>query len=167
MDSEITSFLDVCSLTREFDAGEKAAFAKCLRAENFTAKKVIFEEGSSNQRMYLVMFGNVLVSKKITADMEEVVARFGRGNFFGELSLIDNKSPRSATVQTESDATLLILEMDKLFELERSSPGIASKLYRALLWELTMRLRKTTQQLQEAVLWGAEAASLDIEQISE
>lgn len=164
--SEIISFFNQCSLTLDFSSSEKEAFARNVILEGFKPKKVIFWEGDRETKMYFVKSGHVVVSKKVKGNVEEVLARFGPCDFFGELSLVDD-SPRSATVQTESETVLLILEKKKILELEKTLPQVSSKFYRSLLKELTGRLRKTTDKLQGAIIWGMEATSLGEEEIKE
>ncbi|MBI1869883.1 MAG: cyclic nucleotide-binding domain-containing protein [Chlamydiae bacterium] len=154
-----SAFFDTCSLTSQWTLQEKEAFSKMVTLQLFKAKKVVFWEGDRESKMYFVKSGSVVVSKKVKGDVEEVLARFGVGDFFGELSLVDD-SPRSATVQTEVQSVLLILEKEKLADIERELPHLASQFYRLLLKELVNRLRKTTEKLQEAVIWGLEATSL-------
>ncbi len=59
--------------------------------------------------MYLVRRGTLIISKAVTGKVDQVLARFGPGEFFGEMGLFD-RSPRSATVQADTDATLLALD---------------------------------------------------------
>ena len=63
----------------------------------------------------------MVVSKAVTGPVEQVLARMGPGNFFGEMSLFD-RAPRSATVQADSDASLLALDRERLQELIDVNP---------------------------------------------
>lgn len=157
--SQITRFFEGCPLTKNWSVEERDILARSVEVSEVKAQKVIFWEGSTEKKIYFVFSGRLVVSKKIRGKIEEVVTRFGPGDFFGELSLVDD-APRSATVQTESDASLLILDHATWLEIERVHPAIASKFYRALLTELVVRLRKTTEKLQETIVWGMEASSL-------
>ena len=70
--------------------------------------------------MFIVVRGSIVISKPVKERVEQVLARMGPGDFFGEMSLFD-RSPRSATVQADSDATLLVLDREAL----RGSPSSA------------------------------------------
>lgn len=164
--SEIVSFFNECSLTRDFDLAEKEVLARTLICKDFKAKTVIFWEGTHEAKMYFVKSGRVIVSKKIRGDIEEVLIRFGPGDFFGEFSLLDDR-PRSASVQTETETTLFILEHKSWIEIEKNHPTIASKFYRALLNGLVQRIRKSDEKLQSTMIWGIEALSLGKEEIVE
>lgn len=164
--SDIISFFANCLLTQKLSQGEREAIAKIVTPRTFKAKNVIIWEGVKDDKMYFVKSGKVIVSKKVRGDIEEVLARFGPGDFFGELALVEQCS-RTATVSAEEDTVLFILENKKLTELEKESPQVVSKFYRALLVEIGRRLLKTTEKLQEAIIWGIEASSLDDEKFSQ
>ena len=164
--NQVRSFFDRCFLTIDFTASERDALAGAVMSLPFKAKSVVLWEGAREARMYFVVEGKVVVSKKIRGKIEEVITRFGPGDFFGEISLLDDK-PRSATVQTEADSLLLVLEASKLLELERNAPGTTSKFYKAVLTEMVKRLRQTNEKLLAAVVWGMEATSLGEKEITE
>jgi CRP-like cAMP-binding protein len=72
------------------------------------------------------------------------VRRFGPGDFFGELALIDG-GVRTATVVTETDVEVLVLDRREFDEMLDVSPSVAQN----MLAELARRLRSTTRQLQQ------------------
>jgi CRP/FNR family cyclic AMP-dependent transcriptional regulator len=57
--------------------------------------------------------------------------------------------PRSATVRSRSEATLLTLQRDRLNEICRDYPHIGVKIYRAIAQLLSMHLRRTSENLSE------------------
>ena len=73
-----------------------------LRERALKRGQVLFREGDSGEEMFLVRRGSIVISKPVTGRVEQVLARIGPGDFFGEMSLFD-RSPRSATVQADSD----------------------------------------------------------------
>ena len=64
------------------------------------------------------------------------IAELGPGGYFGELSLLDRK-PRSATVVSDTDMTLLVLDQRRFTGLLEEMPTLAHK----LLIAMTKRLR--------------------------
>lgn len=162
----IEGFFDTCALTQGLSGDQKQVLVGAVKVLPMAAKKVVFWEGTREAKMYFVLSGLVVVSKKIRGSVEEVIARFRPGDFFGEISLLDSQ-PRSATVQTDQDSVLLVLEGSKLIQWEKDSPQIASGLYKGLLIEMVKRLRRTNEKLLATVLWGMEATSLGEKEISE
>ena len=70
--------------------------------------------------MFLVRRGSIVVSKAVTGPVEQVLARMGPGEFFGEMSLFA-RAPRSATIQADpgADVALLVLDRGHLEALRR------------------------------------------------
>ena len=70
--------------------------------------------------MYLVLDGEVTMSIATPDDQEFVVATMRRGDFFGELAMLDG-SPRSATANVRLHTKLLRLRREDFVELLRLS----------------------------------------------
>jgi CRP-like cAMP-binding protein len=64
---------------------------------------VIFEEGSVGRELFVVLAGSVNIIKA-TGNRSNVIATLGKGEFFGEMAVID-ASPRSATAVAAADHT--------------------------------------------------------------
>lgn len=91
----------------------------------------VLEEDRSGVGFHLILAGNAVVSIGGTE-----VARFGPGDYFGEMSIIDGK-PRSATVTAVDELTTLAItawEFEALMEHNAS-------VMRVLLTELSGRIR--------------------------
>lgn len=104
--------------------------------------RVILAAGQPNERMYIVMRGEVSV--RLESPESEPVARLGHGDVFGELSVIDGE-PTSAFVVAEQRCRLLGLDRDALWELFRRTPYLANN----LLTILTRRIRNSNKQYEE------------------
>src|SRR3990167_8441813 len=95
--------------------------------------------------MFLVRRGAVLVSKVVKGKVEQLLNRIGPGEFFGEMSLLDG-SPRSATIQAETDTMLLVLDRTSLNQLIEVSPHAAAAFFYAMVHVFIERLdRKSTR----------------------
>jgi CRP-like cAMP-binding protein len=71
----------------------------------------------------------------------------GEGDFFGEMSLIDEE-PRSAHVIAMEDSNLLVIRREDFQSILQQSPGIAM----GLLRELSRRLRRVDEKVGSLVL---------------
>ena len=69
------------------------AIEKCI--DQFEVDEVIFEEGSSGRELFVVLDGMVDIAK-IDGGGKRVIVTLGKGEFFGEMAVIDGSS-RSAT----------------------------------------------------------------------
>ena len=69
------------------------AIEKCIN--EFDVDDVIFEEGSTGRELFVVLDGKVEIAK-VTGAGKTVIVTLGKGEFFGEMAVIDGSS-RSAT----------------------------------------------------------------------
>lgn len=155
-------FLRTVRLFREIDDPELTALAGSLRERSLKKGQILFREGDAGQEMFLLRGGSIVISKAVTGRVEQVLARIAPGDFFGEMSLF-GRAPRSATVQAESDANLLVLDRAHLDQLTQQSPRAAAAFFHALAQVFIERLRASGDLVAEVTRWGLEATGLDIE----
>ena len=160
--AETAAFLSSVRLFREFDGSELQAFTGRLRERLLRKGQVLFREGDSGEEMFLVRRGAVIISKAVTGRVDQVLARAVAGDFFGEMSLFD-RSPRSATIQAETDVELLALSRDNLNVLIEANPRAAAEFFHALVYVFIERLRAQGNLVAEVTRWGLEATGLDVE----
>ena len=92
--------------------------------------KVLVEEGKPGHEFFLIEDGTAEVRRN-----NRKVATLSRGQFFGELSLLD-RGPRSATVIANSDMTLVVLGQREFLGVIDEVPAMAHKLLAALAGRL-------------------------------
>ncbi len=81
--------------------GRAMAIEKCIN--EYGVGDVIFEEGSTGRELYVVLDGQVEIAK-VNGASKTVIITLGKGEFFGEMAVIDGSS-RSATAIAASDNT--------------------------------------------------------------
>jgi len=145
-----------------FAETDLAALGQRLRERTLRKNQVLFREGDPGDEMFLICHGAVLVSKVVKGKVEQLLNRIGPGEFFGEMSLLDG-SPRSGTIQAETDTMLLVLDRKSLNQLIEVSPHAAAAFFYAMVHVFIERLRKSDVRLTEATRWGLEATGLDVE----
>ena len=160
--AELAEFVRTVRLFREFNASELVALTGQLRERKLRKGQVLFREGDGGEEMFLVREGTILVSKAVTGRVEQVLARFGPGDFFGEMSLFDH-SARSATIQAETEAALLALDRENLNRLVEINPRAAVAFFHGLVQVFIERLRASGELVAEITRWGLEATGLDME----
>src|ERR1700680_5165792 len=74
-------------------AVDSMAIEKCIN--EFDVDDVIFEEGSTGRELFVVLEGKIDIVK-INGTSKTVIVTLGKGEFFGEMAVIDG-SARSAT----------------------------------------------------------------------
>jgi CRP-like cAMP-binding protein len=160
--AETAAFLKTVRLFREFADPELLAFASRLRERTLRKAQLLFREGDPGDEMFVVRRGTALISKAVTGRVEQVLGRAPAGDFFGEMSLFD-RSPRSATIQAETDVDLLVLDRDNLNLLIEVNPRAAAAFFHALVYVFIERLRASGNLVAEVTRWGLEATGLDME----
>ena len=97
-------------------------------AERFAPGETIFREGTPGEKLYVILDGEVRISKHIPGTGEEALAILGRGEIFGEMALVDQR-PRSAdSVAHDEGAECLVIDgsvLSGLLDIEKiSSPSL-------------------------------------------
>jgi signal transduction histidine kinase len=106
-----------------------------LREHNYTDGKIIFEDGSEGNCLYLVISGCVKISKILTTGDEIIFGILHEGDFFGEIDLIDQRS-RSARATAVGNCTLIRIGRNEFDTLLEKSPSFAHNLLRMLALRL-------------------------------
>lgn len=158
----VVAFLRTVSLFRDLAEPHLLSLAPRLRERRLRKGEVLFREGDPGQEMFLIRSGSIIISKPITGRVEQVLARMGAGEFFGEMSLFD-RAPRSATVQADVETELLCLDRDSLQQLVEVSPRAAAAFFHTLVQVFIQRLRASGDLVAEVTRWGLEATGLDVE----
>jgi CRP-like cAMP-binding protein len=128
------SLIAACPLFAGLDAAGIAAVSAAILEVEFPAERVIAREGEIGTGLFIVGEGEVRVVRD-----GHVIARLGRGEFFGELSVLDG-GPRNATVIADAPTTCLALSTWDAERVLAEQPGVAL----AVLRVLAGRLRAAT-----------------------
>jgi CRP-like cAMP-binding protein len=90
-----------------------------------------------SQVLYLVIEGETSVIKNLGTDREMELARIKSNDYFGEMALLEDGRPRSASIRVEKDSRFLTLHKQELLDIIDEYPKIALNFCRVL----TRRLR--------------------------
>jgi CRP-like cAMP-binding protein len=101
-----------------------------LDERTYQAGDVIFREGDQSTEMFIVQEGRVAVTKKV-ADGELHLATLERGDFFGEMGLLDSE-PRHATCAALEPTRLLAIRSGDLLIKLRRDPTFALEMLQAM-----------------------------------
>lgn len=96
------------------------AISKTIVMEYYPAGHVVFSEGDSGDKMYVIKSGSVEVIRD-----GAIIAELGQDRFFGEMALVSDL-PRNATIQVKTDAELLVLKKEDFHRLLKTNPTIAT-----------------------------------------
>ncbi|MGK2856470.1 MAG: cyclic nucleotide-binding domain-containing protein [Thermoanaerobaculia bacterium] len=132
---------------RGLSAAEMKLLATFSAEERFRGGSTIFREGDRGDKLYIVLNGRVRISKFIPGVGEEALAVLDRGDFFGEMALIDDH-PRSADAKAhESDATVLSIDRATLNEILSMDPHASLQFLNLLCRMISRRLREINDKI--------------------
>jgi len=157
------AFLRTVPLFKDLDESTLQALWPRLRERRLRRGEVLFRAGDPGDELFLIYTGSIVVSKPVTGRVEQVLRRMDAGEAFGEMSLFGDEQTRSATIQAETDVTLLGLHRDNLTQFIESSPRDAAKFFLEMIRMAFKRLRDTSDLVAEVTRWGLEATGLDVE----
>ncbi len=96
----------------------------------YLAGDVLFREGEAGDVMFVIQSGVVRVSKALHGS-DRTLATFGRGDFVGEMAIL-NEKPRTATATVVEDATVLVIDGKTLETMIAKNSEIALRLIKKL-----------------------------------
>jgi CRP/FNR family cyclic AMP-dependent transcriptional regulator len=96
----------------------------------FRAGEVLFREGESGEEMFVIQSGVVRITKRVGGE-ERPLATLGRGEFIGEMAIL-NEKPRTATATVVEDAKLLVIGAKTLEMMISKNSEIALRLVKKL-----------------------------------
>jgi len=111
---------------------------------SFTAENKIFREGDKTNEMYIILSGNIKITKATGDGKSLVLAELGPGSMIGEMSLISGQ-PRSATATAVTDVKLKAITRDIFTRTAVGVPAWAMCIAKVLI----ERLRQTNITLKK------------------
>jgi CRP/FNR family transcriptional regulator, cyclic AMP receptor protein len=107
--------------------------------------KMIFHENDDGDKMYIIQEGNVRISK-IIGDKEHILAVLGKGDFFGEMAIV-NRSRRTATATAVGTVHLLAFDREGFLGMVEKNARIALN----IIDKLCRRLQQADMQIHHLV----------------
>ncbi len=108
-------------------------------------QKVLFRAGDVGDAMYIIERGKVRISVQATDGQELTLTELGRGDFFGEMALL-NRQRRSANAVVAEEGRLAVLSREHFLSFMRRNPNVALE----MLTALANRLRHTDELLRHS-----------------
>ena len=133
-------------LFQAFGPDDMAEVVAAASRQHLQRGDVVFAEGDTADRMFVVRFGRVAISKRQADVKESIVALMEAGDLFGEMGLFDGDH-RSAGARALEPAELVVVPYGPLAKVLRERP--------ALLWPvlamLSRRMRATDAALADSL----------------
>jgi|AntRauTorckE6833_2_1112554.scaffolds.fasta_scaffold07841_5 aspartate ammonia-lyase len=135
--SEIKTFIEKIELFKGLNNNELQMIADHFEVQPYSAGDIIFEEHQPRRHFYVIYSGEVELFKTNEQGEERNLTVFGRSDFFGEGSLMDD-SPHSTTARVKKAAKLLLLNRDVFSE----NGDLAIKVFSNIARVISRRMRQ-------------------------
>jgi len=119
------------------------AIEKCIN--EYGVGDVIFEEGSTGRELYVVLDGEVEIAK-INDGRKNVIVTLGKGEFFGEMAVIDGSSRSATAIAASADTRVMRINHARFVYLVSQQPAFALMIMDAL----SKRLRASNDRTYQA-----------------
>jgi len=132
------------------------------QVQSYQPGAVLCRENATEDRFYMILEGEVEVTKNINNNEVRLLKTLGAGDFFGEMALIHN-APRAATVTAKTDLTTLELDKAAFDRVLLKSSSIAM----AMVSEISNRLRSNDQLAVDDLRMRASELAEAYQQLAE
>ena len=132
---------------RGLSAAEMKLLATFSTEEKFREGSMIFREGEKGDKLYIVLDGRVRISKFIPGVGEEALTVLDRGDFYGEMALIDDKARSADAKAHDGDATVLSIDRATLNEILSMDPHASLQFLNLLCRMISRRLREINDKI--------------------
>ena len=105
------------------------AIEKCIN--EFDVGEVIFEEGSTGRELFVVLDGKVEIAK-LNGAVKTVIVTLGKGEFFGEMAVIDGSSRSATAIAATTGTRVMRINHARFVYLVSQQPAFALMVMDAL-----------------------------------
>ncbi|OAE98052.1 hypothetical protein AYJ54_04755 [Bradyrhizobium centrolobii] len=102
---------------------------KCIN--EFGVDDVIFEEGSTGRELFVVLDGQVEIAK-IRGATKTTIVKLGKGEFFGEMAVIDGSARSATAIAAASHTKVMRINHARFVYLVSQQPAFALMVMDAL-----------------------------------
>jgi CRP/FNR family transcriptional regulator, cyclic AMP receptor protein len=153
MDSGIATTIEILAgipLFANVSLTAMTELAKLCEEKVFAKGEVVFEESAPGNSMMVIVSGEVRISQRPGAGAEETLMVLRKGDFFGEMALLDTM-PRSATVIAHQDIFLLEISRERFLHFINSDPASGVHVLLSIARHMTTRLREANNKIKSFI----------------
>lgn len=118
--------------------------------------EVIIRRGDAGREMFIIQKGEAEVTTTVNGK-EMSLATLKRGDFFGEMSLLE-EMPRSATVRAKGEVRALVLNTGSFLLKIRRDPTFA--------FEILKKMSRRVRELNEKIITLVDKSKLSSEEVT-
>ena len=128
---QMFEFLQATKFFERLRQKELARFLPTLHHRKYVKDEVVFFSKDPSQALYLIRRGTIELTIDIK-DNFETIMKLGKGEAFGENSLIENAKRTYTAIITSDEAHLIVIPHFAIQEIFDSNPKIKAKMMTSL-----------------------------------
>jgi CRP-like cAMP-binding protein len=150
---EISAILKENILFTDLSFKQLKFVTKIVHQRKYRTGEAVFRQGEVGVGMYIIASGHVNITKEETRSDNSsnengiIITKLIPGDFFGELSLVEENGRRSATATAGEETSLIGFFKPDLLEILERRPGVGVKITLRLGEVVGRRLKETTNRL--------------------
>jgi CRP/FNR family cyclic AMP-dependent transcriptional regulator len=153
-EDDIQTALKDNPLFRDLSARELSFVKDILHVRRYHNGELVFRQGEVGVGMYIIVTGRVEIfvtdPNAPEDDFREIyITQLATGDFFGELSLVEDGSRRTASAACREETVLIGFFKPDLIEILERNPSTGVKIVFRLAEILGRRLKDTTDKVSE------------------
>ena len=111
----------------------------------YEADEYVFYQGDPGIGLYIVREGSIIIKQNIDENRSLELAKLHRGDFFGELALLDDEVRSGSAIALEPSSIAVIFKPD-LDEFIERYPKVGIKILRGISTIISTRLRRINDE---------------------
>ncbi len=123
------------------------AIEKCIN--EYSVGETIFEEGSTGRELFVVLDGEVEIAK-VNGGRKTVIVTLGKGEFFGEMAVIDGSARSASAIAASADTRVMRINHARFVYLVSQQPAFALMIMDALSKRLRVSNERTYRPAESA-----------------
>jgi len=141
---DVPNLLYNIPLLKSLSAKDRKGLETLLRVQRVKKGEVLFRKESEDSALYIIQEGaiKIVLSSELGDGM--IVAIYSKGDFFGEMALLDGRPRSTDAIAIEPSKLLLLNRGDFLQFLKKNDAAMDT-----ILSSLSTRLRKTNDLLRD------------------
>ena len=130
---------------------EMARFRQSLHLRKYPKGHTIFFEEDPGDAVYFIHEGMIKISKHATGGQVKILAILKKGDYFGEMSVLDDEQ-RSATATVLTDAKVFVIYRKELLGILKDHPEVALQIIKTL----SGRMRAANSQIEQLTFYTTQ-----------
>ncbi len=154
-EKEITTVLKENILFQDLTGRQLKFVSKIVHLRKYHSSEIIFRQGEAGVGMYIVVSGAVSIKLEDSSAApgseknEIVIVSMSPGDFFGELTLVEESGKRSAAAVADEETTLIGFFKPDLLKIIERNPTTGIKISLRLGEVLGRRLKETNERVSK------------------